>query len=86
MECFGNDRTRATTESVLCYSAFEDTKPLRMYYAEIEATSIDFKIPNIPEVFGKLWQEELEIIEKLRKLKVLFSCCRYKALYTYMLA
>ncbi|KAK1359336.1 hypothetical protein POM88_043810 [Heracleum sosnowskyi] len=28
MECFGNDRTRAKTLTVLCNSAYEDTKPL----------------------------------------------------------
>ncbi|XP_074359282.1 uncharacterized protein LOC141698477 [Apium graveolens] len=70
MECFGNDQTGAKTETVLCNSTYEVTKPLRMYYVEIEETSIEFKIPDLPEVFRELWQEELEIIEKLRKLKV----------------
>lgn len=77
MECFGNDRTRAKTQTVFCNSTYEYTKPIRMYYQEIEETSIKFKIPDIPDVFRNLWQEELEIIEKLRKLKVIVSDTRH---------
>lgn len=84
MECFGNDRTKAKTQTVFCNSIYEDTKPLRMYYQEIEETNIQFEIPKIPEEFRKLWQEELEIIEKLHKLEVLVVDTRH-FVYIYCL-
>ncbi|KAL8097175.1 hypothetical protein AgCh_030328 [Apium graveolens] len=41
-----------------------------MYYQAIEKKSNNFKIPESPEAFRKLWQEELEIIQKLHMLKL----------------
>ncbi|KAL8097156.1 hypothetical protein AgCh_030309 [Apium graveolens] len=40
-----------------------------MYYQAIKKKSNNFKIPESPEAFRKLWQEELEIIQKLHMLK-----------------
>lgn len=60
----------AETQTGLSKCVFEDEKPVRMYYQAIEEKTNYFKIPESPKAFRKLWQEELEIIQKLHKLKV----------------
>ncbi|KAK1347081.1 hypothetical protein POM88_055106 [Heracleum sosnowskyi] len=70
MECFGIGKKKAETQSGLSNSVYEDGKPLRLYYQAIEEKSNYFEIPESSEAFRKLWQEELEIIQKLHKLKL----------------
>lgn len=60
----------AEIQTGLSNCEYKDEKPVRMYYQAIEKKSNNFKIPESPEAFRKLWQEELEIIQKLHMLKV----------------
>lgn len=70
MECFGDDTMNDETQTVLSDDIYKDENPVRMYYLAIEEKSIHFEIPKSSEAFRKLWLEELEIIERLQKLKV----------------
>ena len=59
----------AETQSALS-GIYKDEKPVRMYYQALEEKNNYFQIPKSSEAFGKLWQEELDFIKKLQKLKV----------------
>ncbi|KAK1388880.1 hypothetical protein POM88_017058 [Heracleum sosnowskyi] len=74
MECFGNDRMRAKTQTVLCTSTFEDTKPLSMYYAELEEASRSRKF------LGDCMREEEEMMISRRMLSQGSQYISYSAL------
>ncbi|WOH04755.1 hypothetical protein DCAR_0624167 [Daucus carota subsp. sativus] len=69
IECFGDDQMNAETQSALS-GIYKDEKPVRMYYQALEEKNNYFQIPKSSEAFGKLWQEELDFIKKLQKLKL----------------
>lgn len=70
MERLGTDLTRAKDQSVFSATQHEETRPTSSRASPKEELSYQLKIRESRQVIQKLRQEELEITEKLQKLKV----------------